>query len=107
MTAEQAMRDLEREADRINARIRNVDNIFGLIQAATEFKRPGGYYTDPRIPVGHVHITHYPVPYSDKTELYEGRVLHEGNLFIRIDLGSGESATFHKRDCIITRGTGK
>ena len=93
MTAEQSIRNIERLMDAVNA--------------ATEFKRPGGYYTDPRIPLGHVHITHFPVPYMDETEEFTGRVLSEGNLFIRIDMGSGESATFHKRDCIITRGTGK
>ena len=102
MTAEQDIRNIEHEAG-----MRNVNNILGAVQAATEFKRPGGYYTDPRIPAGHVHVTHFPVPYMDETEEFTGRVLSEGNLFIRIDMGSGESATFHKRDCIITRGTGK
>ena len=102
MTAEQDIRNIEREAG-----MRNVDNILGAVNAATEFKRPGGYYTDPRIPVGHAHVTYFSVPYSDETTGYQGRVLHEGDRFICIDMGSGLSETFPKRDCIITRGTGK
>lgn len=102
MTAEQSIRNIEREAG-----MQNVDNILGAVQAATEFKHPGGWYTDPRIPVGHAHVTYFPIPYSDETNEHTGRVLHEGKLFICIDLGSGESVTMPKRDCIITRGTGR
>ena len=87
--------------------IRNVDNILGTVQAATQFKRPGGHYTDPRIPVGHAHITYFPIPYSDETEEYQGRVVFDGTRFIEISLGSGMTKIFPKRDCIITRGTGK
>lgn len=104
MTAEQSIRNIEREA----AGRRNVDNIFAAITPALvvepPFKVAGHEYTDTtgRIPAGHATITHW---YDDDDEPVDhiGFVLDETDETITVGQSGLWRFTGFKRHVIITR----